>query len=79
MLDPVWRGRSAMFTSRSPGTKPLPPTIARTAPVFVSSDTMAASKPCLLSGRTVRAFSAATCMFGSNVVWMRSPPRNRLL
>ena len=40
MLEPVWRGDSAMFVSFSPGTKPRPPTIARTAPVLVSSDTI---------------------------------------
>ena len=32
MLEPVWLGASARFTSRSPGMNPLPPTIARIAP-----------------------------------------------
>ncbi len=76
MLDPVCRGAKAMFVSRSFGTKPRPPTIARIAAVVVSSDTMAASNPCGVSGSTLRACSAKSCRLGSNVVWMRSPPRN---
>ena len=39
--------------------KPSPPTIARIAPVFESSDTIAASMPCVLSGSWLRASSAA--------------------
>ena len=76
MLEPVWRGASAMFVSRSLGTKPRPPTMARMAAVLVSSVTIAASKPCAVSGSTLRACSASACRCGSNVVWMRSPPRN---
>ena len=53
MLEPVWRGGSAMFVSLTPGSNPRPPTIARTAPVLVSSDTIAASKPCAVSGQDV--------------------------
>ena len=58
MLDPVWRGDSAMLTSFSFGTKPSPPTIARMAPLRLSSDTIAASKPWVFWGRTLRASSA---------------------
>ncbi len=55
MLDPVWRGASAMLTSRSFGTNPRPPTITRMAPLVESSDTIDASKPWNVSGSTARA------------------------
>ena len=79
MLDPVWRGERAMLTSFSPGSKPRPPTIARMAPVGVSSETIAASKPWAVSGSTSRALSACAWLIGLYVVWMRSPPRNSVL
>ena len=63
-LDPVWRGASAMLTSFSPGTNPRPPTIATIAPVSVFNDTIAASKPCWVSGRTSRACSAICWKLG---------------
>jgi hypothetical protein len=75
MLEPVWRGEIAMFVSRWLGRNCLPPTIARMAPDLVSSETIAASMPVALSGRMLRAFSACDCRNGSNVVWMRRPPR----
>ena len=53
MLEPVWRGASAMLTSRSLGTNPCPPTIARIAPVLVSSETIEASKPLRRVGQDV--------------------------
>ena len=74
-LEPVWRGARARLTSRIPGTNPLPPTMARIAPVWVSSDTIDASKPCGVSGRTLRAFSASVWRLGSKVVVMLRPPR----
>jgi hypothetical protein len=79
MLDPVWRGASAMFTSFSFGWKPAPPTIARIAPVWESSDTIAASNPSDVLGRMLRASSAARCRPWSKVVWIRRPPRNSRL
>ncbi|CAB4592642.1 unannotated protein [freshwater metagenome] len=80
MLDPVCRGANAMFTSLRPATKGCPPTMARTAPVLLSSDTMAVSMPAVLLGNcSRRAFSAADWATGSRVVWMRKPPRNNLL
>ena len=54
MLDPVWRGTSAMLISSTRGWNPLPPTIARIAPVLVSSVTIAASNPCAVLGQLRR-------------------------
>ena len=67
-LEPVWRGARAMLTSFSPGTKPRPPTIATMAPVFVFNDTIAASKPCWVSGSRLRASSAIRWKPGISVV-----------
>ena len=64
-LEPVWRGARAMLTSFSPGTKPRPPTIATIAPVFVFSETIAASKPCCVSGSRSRACSAICWKLGT--------------
>ena len=75
MLEPVWRGTSAMLISSTRGWNPCPPTIARIAPVLVSSETTAASKPCAFSGSCVRACSASACRLGSSVVWICRPPR----
>ncbi len=79
MLEPVCRPTSAMFVSRWPAMKPSPPTIARTALVFESSDTIAASNPWVFAGSWLRATSAADCRLESSVVWMRSPPRKSRL
>ena len=79
MLEPVCRGDNAMLTSRSPGTNPRPPTITRIAPDVESSDTIDASKPWNVSGRTLRACSASDWRLASSVVWMRKPPRKSWL
>ena len=58
-----------MFTSLRPATKGLAPTMARTAPVLLSSDTIAVSIPAVLAGNcSRRAFSAASWATGSRVV-----------
>ncbi len=75
MLEPVWLGANARLTSFLPATNPLPPTIARIAPVFTSTDVNAASMPRALSGSSLRASSASAWRAGSSVVWMRRPPR----
>ena len=53
-----------MLTSRWPAMKPSPPTIARIAPVLVSSDTIAASNPCAFAGSWLRASSACCLQVG---------------
>ena len=80
MLDPVWLGASARLTSFCPGSKPLPPTIARIAPVSVSSDVSAASMPDGVVGQFVAGLARPRAWRnGSSVVWMRSPPRCSLV
>ena len=59
MLDPVWRRRKARLTSLCPATNPGPPTIARIAPVAVSSDITDAWIPALLTGSCAIAASSA--------------------
>ena len=68
MLEPVWRGTRAMFTSLTFRLKPRPPTMTRTAPDVVSSDTMADAKPWALAGNTALDNSAIACSLGSIVV-----------
>ena len=78
MLDPVWLGASARFTSFRPGSKPRPPTIARIAPVLTSTDVSAASMPSVLSGNSLRASSALACRNGSSVVVDTQPAAMQL-
>ena len=78
MLEPVWRRRRARFTSLRPGANPGPPTRARTAPVAVSSETIADWMPVLFAGSlSCAAFSAFAWSVASMVVVMVRPPLYR--